>query len=172
MTFHVLRPAKQFQVTFLSSYAVYADSSNLWALIIVALPFIPSDAVGNSYTAITTTGYEQRRQCRRSAYKVKTRKEWSADQPYIPGGWGYIGGTATTSKSIPNTPEARLYQSERNGNFSYKFDVPSGSYNVTLRFAETHWEKPGQRKFDVFIEGRKVTRSLRYLRYGRVHESR
>ena len=39
---------------------------------------------------------------------------------------------------------------------SYKFDVPNGLYNVALHFAEIYWEAPGQRIFDVFIEGSRV----------------
>ena len=82
---------------------------------------------------------------------------WNADQPYSSGSWGYIGGrTGSNGNSIANTANDPLYQSERYGNFSYKFDVPNGLYNVALHFAEIYWEAPGQRIFDVFIEGSRV----------------
>jgi pectate lyase len=79
---------------------------------------------------------------------------WSADQPYTPGGWGYVGGkTHSTRDPIANTADDSLYQSERYGNFSYKFDVPDGLYDVTLYFAEIYWKEAGRRRFDVLIEG-------------------
>jgi Malectin domain len=46
-----------------------------------------------------------------------------------------------------------MYQTERYGNFSYKFDVPDGLYDVTLYFAEIYWRELGRRLFDVLIEG-------------------
>jgi hypothetical protein len=46
-----------------------------------------------------------------------------------------------------------LYQSERYGNFSYRFDVPNGTYDVTLHFAEIYHKQPDRRIFDVLIEG-------------------
>jgi pectate lyase len=79
---------------------------------------------------------------------------WNADQPYTPGGWGYVGGkTHSTRDPIANTADDSLYQSERYGNFSYKFDVPDGLYDVTLYFAEIYWKEAGRRRFDVLIEG-------------------
>jgi Malectin domain/Family of unknown function (DUF6298) len=88
------------------------------------------------------------------SYTDSGGNRWNADQPYSQGSWGYVGGKIyKTSKSIANTNNDPLYQSERYGNFSYKFDVPNGLYNVALLFAEIYWETPGERIFDVFIEG-------------------
>jgi pectate lyase len=80
--------------------------------------------------------------------------QWSADQAYRPGAWGYLGGSSyRTSASIGNTADDSLYQSERYGNFTYLFDVPNGLYDVTLHFAEIYWNGANQRKFNVRIEG-------------------
>jgi hypothetical protein len=79
---------------------------------------------------------------------------WSADQAYTSGGWGYDGGnTYTNVTSIGGTTDPTLYQSERWGMSAYRFDVPNGTYQVKLKFAEIFWSNPGQRLFDVRIEG-------------------
>jgi|GEM_PF-5671708 len=85
---------------------------------------------------------------------------WSADQWYTSyGSWGTTGGsTYSTSAAIANTTDGTLYQSERwwAGNGSYIFDLPNGTYRVTLKFAEIYYGAANQRKFDVRIEGTTV----------------
>src|SRR6202167_3010245 len=66
------------------------------------------------------------------------------------------GRTDTTTHAIANTPDPTLYQSERYGDFSYQFTVPNGTYSVTLKFAEIYWSNPGQRVFNVAINGTAV----------------
>ena len=39
---------------------------------------------------------------------------------------------------------------------TYKFTVPNGNYNVVLKFAEIYWTKPGQRVFNVLVNGSQV----------------
>jgi Pro-kumamolisin, activation domain/Malectin domain len=73
------------------------------------------------------------------------------------------GETATTKKHISvfgvagAAPEA-VYQSERNGVFTYTIpNVIAGTpYAVRLHFAESHWRFPGQRMFNVAINGTTV----------------
>jgi hypothetical protein len=85
-----------------------------------------------------------------AAYMDTLGQVWSADA-------GFIGGnTASTTSTIVNTPDPKLYQTERYGNFSYQFAIPNGSYNVVLKFAETFWTKTGQRIFNVSINGAPV----------------
>jgi hypothetical protein len=85
-----------------------------------------------------------------TAYTDALGQVWSADA-------GFIGGnTASTTSNIANTPDSKLYQMERYGNFSYQFAVPNGSYNVVLKFAEIYWTKTGQRIFNVSINGTPV----------------
>ena len=56
--------------------------------------------------------------------------------------------------------EDTLYQSERWGMSSYRFDVPNGVYQVQLRFAEIYGWSANQRVFDVQIEGQTVLAGL------------
>ncbi len=80
---------------------------------------------------------------------------WSADE-------NYTGGTAAVTNStitgaLPGAGDQSLYQTQRYGNpFSYVFNVPAGSYQVTLKFAETYWTAVGQRVFNVSINGNTV----------------
>lgn len=65
--------------------------------------------------------------------------------------------TFLTQNPIRNTSKAYLYQSERfslGTSFQYVFpSVANGTYNVRLLFAETYFTQPGQRKFNVNING-------------------
>ncbi|TML24059.1 MAG: hypothetical protein E6G32_04640 [Actinobacteria bacterium] len=81
---------------------------------------------------------------------------WSADQAYTPGGWGYTQrvNTASTRSAIGGTVDGPLYQTARRGQTEYKFDgLPTGVYQVELRFAEIQNYGPNKRLFDVTIEG-------------------
>jgi hypothetical protein len=70
------------------------------------------------------------------------------------------GWASTTPAPIAGTTDDRLYQSERYGDFSYGIPVENGDYLVTLRFAEIYWTQPGQRVFNVLMEGSKVISNL------------
>src|SRR4029077_6399317 len=75
---------------------------------------------------------------------------WSADT-------GFTGGsTAIVTNSITNTTTPTLYQSERYGAMPYRFPVPTGTYAVTLKFAEIYYTAAGQRIFNVSINGTTV----------------
>ncbi len=84
---------------------------------------------------------------------------WAPDQVYTAGSWGYTlrANTASTHSQIAGTDDDVLYQTARRGQTEYRFDgLPSGTYQVELRFAEVQNRKPGQRLFDVIIEGNLV----------------
>lgn len=68
------------------------------------------------------------------------------------------GNTYQTTASISGTSDAPLYQDDRWGTFAYNIPVTPGNYNVTLKFAEIYFmiNKPGQRVFNVKIEGQEV----------------
>jgi hypothetical protein len=79
---------------------------------------------------------------------------WSADTGFTGGTVASVGGVA-----IGNTLDDALYQNERWGAFTYAFTVPAGSYQVTLKFAETYFTSgaaSGQRLFNVAINGTTV----------------
>ena len=85
-----------------------------------------------------------------AAYTDTLAQVWSADA-------GFSGGnTASTASNIANTPDPKLYQTERYGNFTYQFTVPNGGYNVTLKFAEFYFTSAGRRIFNVAINGTPV----------------
>jgi len=84
---------------------------------------------------------------------------FSADQ-YFTGGATFIDGTGGNGlqSAFTNT----VYQTERYGNFSYAIPVASTTqaYTVELRFGELWWSNPGQRVFDVSLEGQTVLNDL------------
>ncbi len=76
---------------------------------------------------------------------------WSEDKAFD------VGDTAQTGLTIAAKEDPELYETERWGpDFSYAFPVPPGKYKVNLKFAETYVKEPGQRVFDVVINGKKV----------------
>lgn len=84
------------------------------------------------------------------AYTDPSTHTWSADT-------GYSGGnTWSTAAAIANTTTPTLYQTCRYGVFTYSFAVPNGNYIVNLKFAEVSMTGPGQRVFNVAINGAAV----------------
>jgi hypothetical protein len=75
---------------------------------------------------------------------------WSADGDYSG------GSTWSTASGIAATASPNLYQTCRYGNFTYTLPVSNGSYTVTLKFAEISRTGPGQRQFNVAINGNSV----------------
>jgi hypothetical protein len=69
--------------------------------------------------------------------------------------WFSGGATSSTANSIGGTGSAALYQSQREGNFSYAIPVAEGTndYDVALKFSEIEGATAGQRVFDVSLEG-------------------
>jgi hypothetical protein len=90
---------------------------------------------------------------------------WLADQEYTAGTWGHVNSPLiwSTKREIQGTVDGALYQTQRYGNggsFLYRFDVPNGRYEVELRFAELFFDAPGERVFDVRIEGQTILDDL------------
>ena len=92
------------------------------------------------------------------AYTDSQGKPWSGDRGFSP------SNTASSSEIIAGTSDPALYQSFRYGNsFSYNFFLSNGNYSVTLKFAETEWTQPGQRIFNVAINGNIVLNTFDVL---------
>lgn len=74
----------------------------------------------------------------------------------------YFYGGQGKGIDSPDTPadDAPLYGSFREGTFSYRIPVPDGRYRITLRFVEPSATTPGERVFDVEVNGKAVLRSL------------
>lgn len=106
----------------------------------------------------TPMPYVQRVNAGDAAYVDRSGKMWAADKPFSAGGWGYAGGIPWgTGAGIANSADDPLYQVVRYWTSSamsdYRFTVPNGKYEVTLKFAEVYWSAAGQRRFDVRVEG-------------------
>ncbi|MDG3006740.1 discoidin domain-containing protein [Paludisphaera mucosa] len=74
----------------------------------------------------------------------------------------FQGGAAATTTAvvdlggIPSPPDATVFQTARQGSaFSYAIDglTPGSMYHVRLDFSETRYDGPGQRLFDVLVNG-------------------
>ncbi len=81
------------------------------------------------------------------AYTDPQGRGWAADTNFTG------GSTYGDSHPIANTDAEALYQSERYGAFQYQFAVPNGTYQLRLKFAELYFTGPGQRIFNVLING-------------------
>ncbi|MFN7919853.1 MAG: malectin domain-containing carbohydrate-binding protein [Bryobacteraceae bacterium] len=77
-------------------------------------------------------------------------KAWAIDRYYI------NGYNVYAAQSV-NGAFSAVYSTARNGAFggdvTYRVPVPSGTYQVTLRFIETQVNNPGQRVFNILLNG-------------------
>ncbi|SPE29273.1 conserved hypothetical protein [Acidobacteriia bacterium SbA2] len=91
---------------------------------------------------------------REDSYTDHEGRLWSPDCYFMHGRFGQH------TAAVQNTPDPDLYTAERFGNFDYAIPVATGTYAVTLRFAETYFGElnsgfgsKGSRVFDVFCNG-------------------
>jgi hypothetical protein len=87
-----------------------------------------------------------------SAMTDSTGKSWSADS-------GFSGGTVyAPGVTVAGTNDQALYGTQRwnNGSLTYTFPVNNGAYTVNLKFAELYLNGPGQRVFNIAINGQTV----------------
>ncbi len=70
------------------------------------------------------------------------------------------GQSAKYPNPIEGTGEDLLYQSVRYGLNAYHIRVPNGSYTVTLKFCEVHYDRPLARVFGASLEGNRVIERL------------
>lgn len=88
---------------------------------------------------------------------------WFHEQAYSLGSFGYSGGTtglvANTIIGVCAAAQS-LYERERystsNAGLFFQFDCPEGIYETTLLETETYLTGPGQRLFNVYIQGNQV----------------
>ncbi|HEY6895280.1 MAG TPA: malectin domain-containing carbohydrate-binding protein [Rhodanobacteraceae bacterium] len=76
--------------------------------------------------------------------------------PYVADAAFDGGSTQVSNVDLGNTADDALYNDWRFGNFAYHVAVYPGLYHVELHFADTYNTAPGQRIFDVAIEGQPV----------------
>ena len=88
---------------------------------------------------------------------------WLQDEPYAQNNrWGYVNGANFVEGTPTGTDIVPVYQTQRRGlnNLKYVVDLPNGNYQVTLHFIETVYSAPGQRVFDVALQGTVVLDNL------------
>ena len=75
---------------------------------------------------------------------------------------GPKGGSAAAfpNNPIAETDDQTLYQTVRYNMATYCFKVSDGTYQVTLKFCEPHYNESGKRVFGVELEGRQVIKGL------------
>ncbi|HPI03789.1 MAG TPA: glycoside hydrolase family 9 protein, partial [Candidatus Goldiibacteriota bacterium] len=106
-----------------------------------------------------------------ATYTDTLGNQWLADKAYSAGSYGYSCASCAsatnnyTGVAVGNTVEDALYRTERwagNGaaNMEYRFDLPSGWYEVTLLFMEGYFNYAGARNFDIQVEGNTVESAL------------
>jgi hypothetical protein len=92
------------------------------------------------------------------AYTDVAGDPWLADRAYTAANQaGYIQQprrTASTRSAIGGTLDDRLYQDARISPMTYRITgLPPGVYRLELKFAEIQNKSPGQRQFDVIVNG-------------------
>jgi len=77
--------------------------------------------------------------------------------------YGYTGGSVVVhppTLQINNTEEDEVYRAELRNPTFYQVRLPEGQYDVTLMFAETQYNSPGSRVFNVYAEGELAIENL------------
>lgn len=85
-------------------------------------------------------------------------RTWDFYQEY-----GAVGGSIKRRPPgtiISGTNEEAIYQTEREALTFYQIRVPPGRYDVTLMMADTKFDNPGERVFEVYAEGQSVVDNL------------
>jgi hypothetical protein len=84
---------------------------------------------------------------------------FAPDADYTVGSGGtFATGAPIDTSGVSNPAPQAVYQTERFGDFTYTIPhlTPNSQYQVRLHFAEIYWTGPGQRQFNVDINGQRV----------------
>ncbi|HEX6124378.1 MAG TPA: glycoside hydrolase family 2 TIM barrel-domain containing protein [Pyrinomonadaceae bacterium] len=84
---------------------------------------------------------------------------WQAEATVETRGWSLVekdSKPVETRRNILGTPDDPVYQTMREGEAEYHFDVPDGPYEIELRFVETKFMGSGERVFSVTANERRV----------------
>jgi beta-galactosidase len=92
-----------------------------------------------------------------SGYVSKAGERYGSDTYFNGGTSGGINAPDSSSDRITvAADDSGMYDSFREGAFAYRVPVPSGRYQVTLKFQEPVVDAVGVREFDVLINGKIV----------------
>jgi beta-galactosidase len=95
-----------------------------------------------------------------SGYVSKAGQRYGSDTYFSGGAPGGINApdSPSSSRIAVAADDAGIYDSFREGEFSYRVPVPNGRYRVTLKFQEPAAGAAGVRQFDVRANGKIVLR--------------
>jgi len=97
-----------------------------------------------------------------SGYVASDSERYGSDM-YFSGGAGKgvnPPDTAQDKRTEVAASDPRLYDSYREGEFSYRVPIPDGRYTITLKFEEPSAAAAGERIFDVRINGKVVLKQF------------
>ena len=137
----------------------YVDGAeHLVRMVIPSAPITQSHLVTTYLNQTSPPPYEARINGGGRPYLDRGGAMWVEDRAYHAGSFGINGGASNmVANAIAGTDDDVLYQSEHLGaTFTALFDCPNGTYETTLYDAETRWNAPGQRIFNVSILGQQV----------------
>ncbi len=92
---------------------------------------------------------------------------WMPDQAYQQGGFGHVGGdvlrhprrkTVGSEVSVKGTENDPVYQTQLVGIEAFKWDVPQGTYELSLLFAEL--KTKGEHIMDIEVNGKTIWANL------------
>jgi hypothetical protein len=129
---------------------------------VVVLTNDPDNAAVSVPVTLVVPAYRQGVNAAGTAHTTGDGVTYDADRAYAAGAHGYDGRSTgrRTRDAIAGTDEDALYRTMRQGMAAYRFDVPAGTYEVDLHFAEIAATKAGARIFTVTIEGQAVLVNL------------
>jgi hypothetical protein len=123
-------------------------------------PIISAVAVSSDLLAATPNAALRRVVSWDHGYRGNDGLTWGREQKWN-GMWGFTdGGRKSSDKPVSGTGDPTLYQRWHDDPREYRFALPNGIYQVTLRFAEFETDKVGERVMQIAIEGTVVDPAL------------
>jgi hypothetical protein len=139
------------------------DTSKLSSIIIRNIKdrFVPANTLsGKSVTIVKPVplSFPVKINCGGTAWS-----DYLADQPWSGTSleYGYLDGTPVqVGSTVTGSVDPFIFKSAVNGPAEYRFRVPNGTYVVYLMMSENYFSQPGQRIFDIAVQGIVVEKNL------------
>ena len=97
-----------------------------------------------------------------SGYVGSNNERYGSDMYFVGGQGKGIDppDTPAAKRAVVTASDPRLYDSLREGEFSYRIPVPDGRYRITARFIEPAANAAGERVFDIDVNGKSVLKGF------------
>ena len=97
-----------------------------------------------------------------SGYTTPGNERYGSDMYFVGGEGKGIDppDTPAAKRAVVSAGDPRLYDSFREGEFSYRVPVPDGRYRITVKFVEPTAGASGERVFDVDVNGKSVLKGF------------